>query len=252
MTHLSILQYMAFPMNILIASIWLAVLIFLYNKHRKRPAVVFMLSPCATIISIIAIIIGAIGIAFIPDFSTSTIFITILLYVLSNLTFVILRGYKDKNGIRVRFVMNHVGLWLLLFSGFIGAADTVNVDVIVYRNAPNNEAFQKDGESCFLDYKLMLHDFKVETSENGTPIDFEATVIIDRDTATLKVNHPYSRTLIEDIYLTGYDTNSGKDTPYCNIQIVSSPWKYFMFIGILMMLCGAAMLFLQGPKREKL
>ncbi len=152
----------------------------------------------------------------------------------------------------MRFVMNHVGLWLLLFSGFIGAADTVNVDVIVYRNAPNNEAFQKDGESCFLDYKLMLHDFKVETSQNGTPIDFEATVIIDRDTATLKVNHPYSRTLIEDIYLTGYDTNSGKDTPYCNIQIVSSPWKYFMFIGILMMLCGAAMLFLQGPKREKL
>lgn len=251
MCSLSILQYMTFPKNIIFAAIWIAILVYMYCKKRESGFTRFMLSSRAVTGSFIAIVLGTLGIAFIPSFSTSVVFILVLLFVLSNLSFVILRGYRDKNGIRLRFLLNHVGLWLALFAGFIGAADTMDVSVRVFRDAPTNEAFHKNGEHTFLDYKLMLHDFKVEYLDNGAPANYEATVIINRDTALLKVNHPYARTAFEDIYLTGYDADSGNDTPYCTVQIVRDPWKYPMLTGIVMMMCGSVLLF-KGAKRKKL
>lgn len=248
MNSISILQYMTFPNNFIFAVIWIAVLIYMFKNARNSFLIKFLLSSHATIGSIIAIIIGTLGIAFIPNFSTSTVFILILFFVLSNLFLVILSRFRDKNGIRLRFIMNHAGLWLALFAGYIGAADTIEVSVRVFRNAPTNEAFNKNGESIFLDYKLMLNNLEIENSADGTPIDYEATIIIDRDTATLRVNHPYARTPIENIYLTDH----AADASFCTVNIVRSPWKYPMFIGILMMLFGAVLLFIQGPKRENI
>lgn len=252
MNTLSIVQYLEFPRNVLFAAVLIAILTFLYKKRKDSKIVRFMLSSRATIGSIIAIIIGAMGVAFIPDFSTSVIFILILLFVLSNLFFVILYGYRNKRGKRLRFLLNHVGLWIALFAGFIGAADTKEVSTTVFRNAPTNEAFYKNGERTFLDYKLMLHSFDVVYSTDGTPTNYEARVIIERDTALLKVNHPYSHTLFENMYLTGYDIAGGNNAQYCTVQIVFSPWKFPMLLGIIMMMCGSVMLFIQGPKRTKL
>lgn len=252
METLSIVQYFGFPINILFAAAWIAILLLLYRRKKDCSIVKFMLSSRAAIGSFIAIIIGAIGIAFIPNFSTSAIFILILLFVLSILFLVILRGYRNRLGIRLRFLLNHAGLWLALFAGFIGAADTKDVSATVFRNATTNEAFFKNGERTFLDYKLMLHSFDVVYSTNGTPLNYEAKVIIDRDTALLKVNHPYSHRLFEDIYLNDYDIAGGKNAEYCTVQIVRSPWKYPMLAGIIMMLIAAVMLFIQGPKRREL
>ena len=75
MNTLSIVQYLEFPRNVLFAAVLIAILTFLYKKRKDSKIVRFMLSSRATIGSIIAIIIGAMGVAFIPDFSTSIIFI---------------------------------------------------------------------------------------------------------------------------------------------------------------------------------
>ena len=252
MAMLSIIDYLKFPANILIAAVWVAVLLFLYCKKRESRVVRFMLSKRATIGSIVAIIVGTLGVAFIPNFSSSLIFILILLFVLNNLLFVIFRGCRDKRGIRLRFMLNHIGLWLALFAGFIGTADTKELNVRVFRDAPTNEAFDKNGERTFLDYKLMLHSFNVEYSTNGIPNNYEARVIIDKETALLKINQPHSHRLFEDIYLTDYDIAGGNNVQYCTVKIIYSPWKYPMLMGIIMILCGAAMLFIQGPKRAEL
>ncbi len=250
MSSPNIMQFMTFPMNVIFATAWLSVLFFLYRYKRNYKFVQFMLSMRATIISIVAIIIGAIGVAFIPNFSASIAFIAILLFVQSHLALVIIRGYRGEAGPRWSFIFNHVGLWLALFAGFWGAPDTRSYSVQAFKDAPTREAFDKRGSTFYLDYSIRLLSFDVDYFANGTPAHYKAVVTLGSDTATLRVNHPYPLNAFEDIYLTDYDTNRGSDTQYCTIQIVREPWKAVLFIGILLMIIGAAMLFIKGAKIE--
>lgn len=68
--------------------------------------------------------------------------------------------------------------------------------------------------------------------------------------ARLEVNHPYAASWGEQYYLTSYDMQSGQPQ-YCVVQIVREPLKYLMLAGIIMMLCGACLLFLAGPNAQK-
>ena len=83
------------------------------------------------------------------------------------------------------------------------------------------------------------------------PSRFAADVRIGEQRTTLEVNHPHNYRLGEDIYLTGYDTRNVGNTRYCILQIVRQPWKYVIVTGILMMLAGAVLLFIDGPKKAK-
>ena len=47
----------------------------------------------------------------------------------------------------------------------------------------------------------------------------------------------------EDIYLTSVSDEG------CVFQIVREPWRYFALVGILMLIAGAFMLFVGGPRR---
>ena len=91
----------------------------------------------------------------------------------------------------------------------------------------------------------------MDTYENGSPSEYRALMDIDGREVTLKVNHPYSRRLGEDIYLIGYDVSAGAESRYCVIQIVKDPWKYGVVSGIVMMLLGALLLFINGPRRAQ-
>lgn len=90
----------------------------------------------------------------------------------------------------------------------------------------------------------------MEHYPNGTPRHFFAEISIDGKSASLEVNHPYAASWGEDYYLTSYDMQSGQPQ-YCVVQIVREPLKYLMLAGIIMMLCGACLLFLAGPNVQK-
>ena len=115
---------------------------------------------------------------------------------------------------------------------------------------------QVEGERTFLGYNLLLKDFHAEYYENGAPRNYLAVVSLSEpgsDTAeefTLRVNHPYSHTFGQDIYLTSYDTTSARPR-YCILQIVIQPWKYIQLLGIIMTLAGGIMLFAFGPRSGK-
>ena len=84
----------------------------------------------------------------------------------------------------------------------------------------------------------------VETSVDGKPSYYEAQVSVDGgEPVSIIVNHPHSVHFGEDIYLASV-TESG-----CVLQIVREPWRYFALAGILMLLAGAFMLFIKGPRR---
>jgi hypothetical protein len=182
---------------------------------------------------------------------TSWIFIAILFLLLSNLAMVIIHAFYHCVPAKKRFILNHLGLWLALFAGFFGSSDVQTLRIPLYTGQPGREAYSMDGKAYYLDYELELYSFNTEYYPNGMPSRFAADVRIGNRRTTLEVNHPHSYRLGEDIYLTGYDTRNMGNTRYCILQIVRQPWKYVMVVGILMMLTGAVLLFINGPKKLK-
>jgi hypothetical protein len=73
-------------------------------------------------------------------------------------------------------------------------------------------------------------------------MQYTAIVSIDNQIHKIQVNHPLSRGIGEDIYLVS--TGDG----YCVLEIVCEPWKYFALAGIIMMIAGAVILFIKGPR----
>lgn len=147
-------------------------------------------------------------------------------------------------------MLNHAGLWLALFAGFIGSAEEQTLRIPVFRTSSNNEAFTEEGNKVYLEKSLQLTDFVVEHYPNGSPRYFFAEISVDGKPVHLEVNHPYAASWSEDYYLTSYDVKS-PEPQYCVVQIVREPLKYLMWLGIVMMLCGGCLLFLAGPDREK-
>lgn len=265
------LSFFAFPLNVIVAVIWVYLLWRLYREGNKLPLTRFLLSSRTSILSILLLIGGSLVIGLFPqlseaeaasisgvpaslgcyNFMTSWVFIAILFLLLSNLTMVVIHAFYHRVPAKKRFLLNHLGVWFALFAGFFGSSDVQTLRIPLYAGQPGCEAYSMDGKAYYLDYELELYSFNTEYYPNGMPSRFAADVRIGEQRTTLEVNHPHSYRLGEDIYLTGYDTHNVGNTRYCILQIVRQPWKYVMVTGILMMLAGAVLLFINGPKKVK-
>jgi cytochrome c biogenesis protein ResB len=177
-----------------------------------------------------------------------------MLYFQTVLAFVIMRGWREATAtgarlgaVRWRFLFLHAGLLLALASAFWGAPDSDELKLQAFRDVSVSEAYREDGTVRWLDYSLTLEDFDVSYGADGVPSDYTAVVRIGDETVRLRVNHPYSVNLGEDVYLSGYDVDGGD---YCVIQIVREPWRYGALAGMIMMITGAFLLFIGGPRRR--
>ena len=108
---------------------------------------------------------------------------------------------RHRKQARWRFILNHTGLWLALFAGFLGSSDTQTLRIPLYKGEPKHEAFDMNGASYYLDYDMELNSFAVEYYPNGRPSRFSANVRLGNENVLLEVNHPYSYRLGEDVYL---------------------------------------------------
>ena len=262
--------FMAFPLNVLFMALWGIVLLLLYQQEKHVGIIRHLLSPTATFYSLSLTFLGCLIIGIYPQkalidiasennlaatlgfyhFHTSWIFVAILLYIQSVLFLVTIRGWRNQQGIRWRFLLCHIGLWLIISSIFFGAADKKTLRVIAYKNHPTKEAIQENGHITHLPYEVCLQAFHVDYFPNGTPSHFEANVLLGSDSARLAINHPHSYSLTTDVYLTDYDTTLGSKSNYCILQIVYEPWKWFTACGIWILLIGAILLFIQGPTKK--
>lgn len=262
--------FFAFPLDALIALLWVGVMAYSYKEKQSSPLVRLWLSPQCTYWTLGWFIAGCLVIGLFPqlsardiaeksdifsrlgcyNFTSSWIFVTGLFALLTHLGMITLRRCFHPGRNRWRFVLNHAGLWLALFGGVVGSAEEQTLRIKVLRDAPNNEAFTEQGARVYLPETLQLTDFVVEHYPNGAPRHFSAEVSVDGKQVHLEVNHPYAANWAEDYYLTSYDVQSPQPQ-YCVVQIVREPMKYLMWTGIVMMLAGSCLLFLAGPDRQK-
>ena len=237
-----------FPLNVLVLALWVMLVTMMYRGRANSACGRFMLSREATWLSLGMVV--AIGITLgLEREPSSTAWPTVcsLLFVLSHLLLVILRGWRNQKGIRWRFCLTHIGLLLAFGAGFWGAPDREQLRTPVHR-FPSGEAYTMEGEPRRLPYTLELKDFRIEHSENGTPTHYEAQLMVDDAMVTLRVNHPYARTISEKIYLVSFST-SPLGERYAIVEIVSEPWQWLSAAGIIMLIAGAMLLFVQGPRK---
>lgn len=247
--------FFAFPLNLILAVIWVIAVASLYANASKSLFVRFMLSRTATVLALTLFLCASMVIGFTGNRALvqSWIFILIVFNLLTVLLFVILRGWRRQSfkgavTVRWRFILLHLGLLLALGSGFWGAPDSQTLRMQIFEGTQSNEAFLMDGKSVWLPYHISLDRLEIDTWENGAPSYTAANIVIDGREINVAVNRPYSRRLGEDIYISAYGISEDGHLPYCILQIVREPWKYGMAAGILMLLAGALLLFMKGPQ----
>ena len=239
-----------FPLNILVLALWVMLMTMMYRGRGHSACGRFMLSREATWLSLgMVVAIGiTLGLQRKPS-STAWPVVASLLFVQSHLLLVILRGWRNRRGIRWRFCLTHIGLLLALGAGYWGAPDREQWRTPVHPY-PSNEAFTMEGEPRLLPYTIELKDFVIEQAENGTPTHYEAQVMVDGTMVTLRVNHPYARTISEKIYLVSFSTTPQGER-YAIVEIVREPWQWLSAMGIIMLIAGAMLLFVQGPRKGR-
>ena len=251
---------MAFPLNLICSLLWFAGMYMLWTKCRKSLFVRYMLSPGATFMAIFLFVDACIVIGLTGERSmtSSWIFIAILLYFQTVLFFVLMRGLREQSPtgarvgpIRWRFIFNHAGLLLALAAGFWGDPDSQTLRLRAYENQPVTQAILPGVGPVGIENELILRKFTLERYENGVPSLYEAQMQIDGKEVSLRVNHPYRLGFGRNLYLTGYDKSAQGEAACCIMQIIYEPWKYWAFAGIILMLTGAMLLFIQGPRRYK-
>ncbi len=251
------LSFLSFPLNLILALIWAAVMFSIWKTRKKSLFVDFMLSRGATV-SAILLFLGfslAVGISGNRELVSTWIFAAVILYFQTVLLFVILRGWRAQTAtgarlgaVRWRFLLNHAGILLAVSSAFWGAPDTDVLRVRAIRDLPVREVFAMDGTMEWLPFAITLEEFNIETYSNGVPSMYEARVNVDGDDVVLEVNKPYNVSFGKDLYLVGFDNMNDGDS--CILQVVYEPWRYAALAGVVMMLTGAFLLFAGGPRRR--
>lgn len=251
--------FLAFPLNAVLMALTFLSVLMLWRYRRKSGFVRFMLSSGATygalsLFILMIFVIGLTGFRWIIGIWPSVL---IILYFQIVLMFVIFRGWREKTAtgarlgaIRWRFLFLHTGLLITVMSAFWGEPDLSEARVKAFRNVPVSEVLMEDGSASWISYPLELKSFDVKYGQDGVPSDYSAELCIDDKNVLLRVNHPYSRTFAEDIYLSGYDVSMGSDSDYVVLQIVKDPWRYGKTCGIILMIVGVILLFVGGPRRR--
>ncbi|MBQ2239567.1 MAG: cytochrome c biogenesis protein ResB [Alistipes sp.] len=233
-----------FPLNIICMALWLVACYLLY-KHRETSALAqSLLSTRATWLSLAAMVATGLylGLQSQPN-STAWPIVLGILFTLTHLLLITMRGWRTAKGIRWRFTLLHAGLIIALGAGFWGSPDRVQLRTML-QDKPVNHAYHLDSTLTNLDYTMQLEECNTEYNTSGMPTHFEAKVSIDNEIVTLKVNHPYNRTFGEKIYLVSINQEHG----YCIVEIVREPWQWASLAGIILILAGAVMLFIRGPR----
>lgn len=233
----------AFPSGLALGAAVVALLYVVERRWGRCKAVERARSPHAAclLLGLTAAYVVAGGLLpALADFSSSWPFVTLLSALEMHLALVIIHRLRSFHFRRdLAFILVHAGLWLALFSGMAGAADTRKTDIFV--------TVQPAGRSP----RLLSFDIDRNPAD-GSPIQYSATVVMDGDTIGVAVNSPYSASIADDIYLVDFETDMATgEVTYCVLQNVHQPWKYPLLAGIVMLLTGTLALTLRKRKEAE-
>ncbi len=181
------------------------------------------------------------------DFSSSGLFVLSWIFFLFVLGAVIVHRLTTVKKNNSLFLLNHIGLWVVLSAGFFGRADLYTLQTIVNKDYMISHAYTSDKQVMSLPFSLGLHEIRKEHYASGEIKTMVADLIVKdkqkRKEVHVSVNSPY-RYKGYDIYLISAGENA------CKLQVIYDPWRYIILLGIITMLVGAIGNFFKGFKNQ--
>ena len=168
----------SWPINILLGLSFIVLLIFLHLYFRTTNIIRTLSRVPAALSSIIlfSILVLILGmtkqnepnppilfkISGFNHIRNSFTFLLSGLYLMTTLGLVTLRRITPLNFKNIGFTMNHVGLWLIIFAGSMGAGDLSRLEVSINENQTVWYAFNQKSQPQVLPFTLKLIDFKIK------------------------------------------------------------------------------------------
>ena len=126
---------------------------------------------------------GVLGKLGLNDLTKTWYFGLIFVLALMNLWFAILKRslvYESKN---IPFLLNHFGLWLVMFAGVLGQGDIVRLKMNLYKDKAEWRAFTEENKMVQLPLALELKEFSIDIYPNKL-------FVIDTTGSALPVEKP--------------------------------------------------------------
>ena len=232
-----------FPCSALLAVCILLVVYAIY-RYAGDSKVVRGLSNPKTACFLLAV--GAIMLAVEGTFSwqlhTTPVFVAYVMILMLTLSFVVqktLKETKTRSFRYVGFLLNHLGLFVILWASLFGSPDVTKAKMMILRGGTANVAYTEDMLAVPLPFDVTLEDFHVELYNDGrSPKQFISSLLIDGTRMETSVNSPCSYEGYT-IYQDGYDAKNGR---YSVIQLVRDPWLPMVYLGMGLLAVGSVLL----------
>lgn len=271
-------EKLAFPVNLILLTVFLAALIVMYALRRKVRLFEWMMHLQAAVPALcyalgLTIIMGLVtqreeggGIPWLSQM------LDFWPFVLSYSWMMVIVGLATINHLlrfrlrEIPFLLNHLGLFMALVCGAIGAPDSQRLHMTTREGETESRAEDENGVLHDVGLSIGLHDFIMEEfplqegQRRATPKRFASDVTVytkngESIDAVIEVNKPLKVGRWK-IYQYDYDEEKGTESRISVLELVSDPWLPFILTGIYMMLAGALCLFFfmaprPGKKEDK-
>lgn len=177
---------------------------------------------------------------------TTYAFAAYLVVLMLTLLVTVLSALKKRA--KLGFILNHLGILLIISASFFGSPHVRRCKVILYEGEVSQLAYTDDNHLLTLPFPIALQDFEVEYYEQDghSPRQFTSQLLVDGVPMTTAVNAPCSHEGWT-IYQHSYDQWEGA---YSILLLVRDPWLPLVYLGMMMLAMGSVML-LFGKWRAK-
>ena len=264
----------AWPTNIIILSVYLVLIILTYALRKKNRFLQWCMGyqaavPALALASVLAVALGLMtDLSLLRHWTFVLIFawVTTILGWISIKRILHFRSWKRD----IPFLLNHIGLFIALTTATLGNADIQRLHMTVFQGQMEWRGIDENRQFHELPFSLRLNQFILEEypphpvgvdEKTGqmryerVPKRFASDVTLftsdgAQQDATIEVNHPLA-VGGWNIYQLGYDEESGKESEYSILELVSDPWLPFVYTGIYMLIAGAVWMFLTAGKKKE-
>ena len=263
----------SFPVNVVLLAVFLLLLVAMYALRRKVYAFEWLMHLQAAVPALcyalgLTIVMGLVaqreeggGIPWLSQM------LDFWLFVLSYAWMMLILGLASIGRLvhfslkEIPFLLNHIGLFLALVCGALGAADVQELEMTVREGETQWRAGKADGMAVEPGIGIELHDFIMEEfplqpgAKMRMPKRFASDVTVytgdgQATPAVIEVNKPLKINGWK-IYQYGYDDERGVESEISIFSLVRDPWLPLVYTGIFMMLAGALALLFIAPRPKK-
>lgn len=231
-------EQLEFPVSLILAISFLLITIVVFCLQSKSRAI---RSISSTKTARILLAAGAVMLAVEGTFSIpiheSVPFVLYALMLLMSLALTILNGIRRKA--KVGFLLNHVGIFLIIGAALFGAPDVSRSKMMVVKGDKVNFSYDSEWKTNPLPFSVSLEDFCIDYYPDSiNPRQYTSKLLIDGDRHDVAVNEPLSYHGYT-IYQEGFGE---KEDIYTMLQVVRDPWMPVVYLGMTLLAVGSIML----------